>query len=39
MMFADLKAAEESDQSTLGALRGALEIKAETLAMTTTMRV
>jgi hypothetical protein len=38
-MFADLKASQESDDSTLGALRGALESKAETLLTTTTMRV
>ncbi|HKO52313.1 MAG TPA: hypothetical protein VJV79_31610 [Polyangiaceae bacterium] len=38
MMLADLKAAQESDDATLGALRGALKAKAETLVLTTTMR-
>ena len=37
-MMADLKASQESDDSTLGALRGALNTKGETLS-TTTMRV
>jgi len=37
-MMADLKASQESDDSTLDALRGALNTKGETLSMTTTMR-
>jgi len=38
MMFADLKASQESDDSTLRTLRGAMNTQGETLTMTTTMR-
>jgi hypothetical protein len=38
-MMADLKASQEADDSTLGALRGALKTKGETLSTATTMRV
>ena len=38
MILNDLKASEDSDDHTLGALRGALRTKGDTLVQTTTMR-
>ena len=38
MMFADMKASQESDDSMLSKLRGAMGTKGETLTITTTMR-
>ena len=38
MMLDDLQASQDSDDKTLGTLRGALNTKGETLVLTTTMR-
>lgn len=38
MMLDDLKASQDSDNNTLGAIRGSLNVKGETLVASTTMR-